>query len=184
MGTWGTKGARVEDHPQLYSNCRASLSYLRPCLGRGIGRNLLSDWHLIRTDGRSVLELSFGFHHIDEAVWNPQFSINTQVWRIVADTVPWAICFALSFHTSPKVWILHNQCWSSVTFVSRLWHFVFIFVCLFGWVFGLLLKQGFTLWPRLTWTYSSLPQFSQCWDYRHELFAKRSQISFFLLNLT
>ena len=70
----------------------------------------------------------------------PSVSINTQVWRTVADAVPWAIFSALSLHTSPKVWIRHSQRWSSVTFLSGLWR-CFVFVCLFGW--GFIIETGF-----------------------------------------
>lgn len=63
----------------------------------------------------------------------------------------------------PALILSHLSQWTLMLFCFCL------FVGLVGWGFVLLLKQGFSLWPRLTWTYSSLPQFSQCWNYRHEL---------------
>lgn len=131
--------------------CRACLSYMRLCLGREMGQNLLSDWNLSRTDGRRVLELSFGFHHNDEVVWNPWSSVHTQAWRIVADTIPGAIFCALSPQTHPPslntprpaLILSHISWWTLLLF----W-FWFCLSCLCVCVLFcliLFLNQGFTL---------------------------------------
>lgn len=90
----------------------------------------------------------------------PSVSINTQVWRIVADTVPWAIFSALSFHTptSPRVWILHSQRWASVTFLSGLWP-CFVFVWLVGVLFYYWNRVSVCDpgWPELTTVYLNFP---------------------------